>query len=296
MYCNLFFIAHSSKLTDSDPLSLVVEISNCHFRLSLSDCIQFRILVDFDTLPSPIPPNSVSTSSKMSPSLYQPLSANSTKDHSKRNSRYRHCSQLYGNRRAGIVSALIALSSLLILLVFLFQDRIKNSRHHDHLRGDDSCGQSPSEARQAGCVFDAILIGWVPWRCHNTALAAEFLEKKNWSFFSGRNSTGSISIEEFMAGEWSSVYTSYEFYVLHCIYAWRKVREAAKLGEVLDGYLADSHQVNHCEMIMLRRTALDSFDTQVFSKFVSCPRGVNSNAGRFGWYRVVGGKKMYRQQ
>ncbi|KAG9240858.1 hypothetical protein BJ878DRAFT_429379 [Calycina marina] len=197
--------------------------------------------------------------------------------------------------RLAIAATILVIGLVFTLLAVLFQGRPSYNHDHIRLRDDETCGSSPAEALRASCIFEPILIGWVPWRCQNAALASEFLERKNWTFSKTKNSTGHLSKEEFMAGEWSTLYTTYEFYVLHCTYAWRKVREAAKLGKALDEYLADAHQVNHCEMVMLRRMALETFDVEVYSKSVNCPRALGGNSGRFGWYRVLGGKKIYRQ-
>jgi hypothetical protein len=61
-------------------------------------------------------------------------------------------------------------------------------------------------------------------------------------------------------------------------------------GAVLDGYLGDEHHTNHCEMLIASGPQREK---DLYMKYVSCPLG-HYSAGRFGWYRVIGWKKIYR--
>lgn len=189
----------------------------------------------------------------------------------------------------GVVACLVA-----IVVVGVVLPGNRSGRPESMLLEPETCGESVAEARSLGCVFDVVLLGWVPWRCHNHMLATQFLNRGDWTFSRDRNGTVAVDVAEFARGEWDTLYGSHEFYILNCAYTWRKVREAAMVGDVLDGYLADRHQTNHCEMMMLRRTALKDIGAEVYAKFVSCPT-TRMNLGRFGWYRVMGGKRVYRQ-
>ena len=187
--------------------------------------------------------------------------------------------------------------SLLLLIAVIFASSTTTRRRDpqsDHIKDRESCGNSAAEAKSLGCVFDLTLLGWVPWRCYNAALAAELLHHAEWQFYLRQDSTQPISADVVLAGKWDAMYVQHEFYIERCTYAWRKTREVALSGEILDGYLADSHQTNHCEMMLLRRTQLNDTGSVVYNKFVTCPR-TRGTDGRFGWYRVVGGKKIYRQ-
>ncbi|KAF3762729.1 hypothetical protein M406DRAFT_72712 [Cryphonectria parasitica EP155] len=89
-----------------------------------------------------------------------------------------------------------------ILLVGFYSTANKGTETLE-LRIDEECGESAAQARQAGCVFDAILMGWVPWRCHDTELAVEFMERNDWAFYHDMNKTGApVPEDEILQGEW----------------------------------------------------------------------------------------------
>lgn len=170
-------------------------------------------------------------------------------------------------------------------------DKVATQTYH---REPEECGQSADDARELGCVFDAVLMGWVPWRCHDKALSADFLRHNKWQLHEDANLTAgtAVSEDEVMSGRWAELYADYDFLVFSCMYAWKKTRRATLSGVVLDGYTADEHNTNHCQMNLLsdpRPTA-----NTVYVKYVSCP-WVNIDRGRFGWYRMIGGKKVSRQ-
>lgn len=156
----------------------------------------------------------------------------------------------------------------------------------------ENCGESPAEARRLGCVFDIIIMGWVPPRCHDSALAAEFVQRRDWAFFGDANFTGPvIPVQQVMEGAWNNLFVNYEFHVIHCTYTWRKMHRAAIGGRVLDGYIADSHHTNHCEMMLLHEPLAEN---SAYIKYANCP-WTSQDDGRFGWYRMKGGHKIYRQ-
>jgi hypothetical protein len=232
----------------------------------------------------------------MAQGSYQLLSAASNSNQLPSEKKEQHTTSWLNHlSRPKIISgSLIVLLTFIALLVVAIYPATKSERRQKHLQEQETCGKSAAEARSLGCIFDIILLGWAPWHCHNVALASEFLERQDWEFFHSPNDIVPLAIEEVMMGEWDTLYISHEFYILNCMYAWRKVREAAKSGEMLDGYLADEHQTNHCEMMMLRRTELNNTATNVYTKFVNCA-GAHGYDGRFGWYRMLGGRKTYRQ-
>ncbi|KAK0718659.1 hypothetical protein B0T26DRAFT_599476, partial [Lasiosphaeria miniovina] len=155
------------------------------------------------------------------------------------------------------------------------------------------CGLSPAEARELGCVFDAVLMAWVPWRCHDAKLNSEFLARKDWQFYGDPdwNSTSrALPLSYVLAGEWDKIYITIDFNLFHCTYTWRKAWQAAMKGDVLDGYIGDSHHTNHCEMLLMSDPLKER---SVYMKYADCPR-VRYDNGRFGWYRVINRRKIHR--
>ncbi|KXJ86422.1 hypothetical protein Micbo1qcDRAFT_168464, partial [Microdochium bolleyi] len=86
-------------------------------------------------------------------------------------------------------------------------------------------------------------MGWIPWRCHDRALAADFIHRSKWSFYQDANVTGiAVGKEEVLSGRWDELYVDYDFQLFSCAYTWKKTRRAALSGVVLDGYAGDGHQ------------------------------------------------------
>ncbi|KAK1757775.1 hypothetical protein QBC47DRAFT_442818 [Echria macrotheca] len=165
--------------------------------------------------------------------------------------------------------------------------------------GQEECGLSPSEARKNNCVFDPIIMGWVPGRCYDADLARDFLSRRNWTFHrtppDGNGKTDDVVVEmsDVLAGDWDFLYVEPQFYILQCLYTWKKTWRAAveNAAVVVDGYLADEHHTNHCEMLITKGPEREK---SLYMKYSSCPWGKHGSAGRFGWYRVVKGKRVYR--
>lgn len=202
----------------------------------------------------------------------------------------RHTSTLKNILFAGL--CLVAFTMLGVALYLEHKQDSEQSLRGQKLQVPEECGESPSEARALGCVFDVIIMGWVPWRCHDADLAAEFLARDDWAFYRTPNTTEpQLPTSEILAGEWEEVYVDYKYHVVHCTYTWRKTQRAAMSGLVLDGYIADPHHTNHCEMMLLHEPLAEN---SAYIKYASCP-WVHVDRGRFGWYRMRGGKKTYRQ-
>ncbi|KAK3387939.1 hypothetical protein B0H63DRAFT_559369 [Podospora didyma] len=159
-------------------------------------------------------------------------------------------------RRNILLLALIVFASCMALVASVFAfAHTKPPNEETPYKDPEECGLSPIEARQRGCVFDVVLMGWVPWRCHNPELSNEFLARKDWAFYrvpDWNSTTPKIPMAEVMAGEWNTIYVEDDFNLLHCTYTWRKTQRAALYGDILDGYLADAHHTNHCEMLLMR--------------------------------------------
>lgn len=171
-----------------------------------------------------------------------------------------------------------------------FRPTVAHMGDNAELRIDDECGTSPFDARNQGCVFDVIIMGWVPWRCYDAELASEFLERDDWTFYHDTNGTRTVTKEEITQGEWTEFYSDYHYQVIHCMFAWKKTQRAATRGSLLDGYLADPHHTNHCEMSILHGNLADKI---AYMKYVICPH-FHVSRDRFGWYRAVGDRKVYR--
>jgi hypothetical protein len=172
-----------------------------------------------------------------------------------------------------LIITTIVLLAVTIVTVFVFNPHSKDTPPNE--KAPEECGTSPSSARRNGCVFDAVLMGWVPWRCYDSDLATHLLAQKDWSFYPSPDfNTTKVPLDEVLAGEWDKLYIEPGFYIAQCIATWRKTWQVAVSEGVLDGYVGDEHHTSHCEMLI--------------------SKGANGEQGRFGWYRVLGGMRVYR--
>jgi hypothetical protein len=173
------------------------------------------------------------------------------------------------------------------------QHAANQSSHPDAKREPEMCGQSAAEARSLGCVFDTMVFGWLPQRCHDAELEADFISVLPWTWFRDAEATQSMSLVEVMEGKDEHIYVPHIFHMLHCTYMWKKMHRAVLDGRVLDGYIADTHHTNHCQLQLMEQTEKNDTRTYVYNKFITCP-WKPKYSGRLGWYRVINGGKVYR--
>ncbi|EIT81792.1 hypothetical protein AO1008_05414 [Aspergillus oryzae 100-8] len=136
-----------------------------------------------------------------------------------------------------IVLALVAVSLCFGMGVFMFfdlaYDQMKPAETTSAPQFQFNCGSSTSEARAAGCRFDSTTFTWVPPACFGEPLMEEFLGSKNWTW----------SLDDFAReGDFESLYTTMDYHVTHCAYAWKKLHRSLFSGDLshIDGYTAST--------------------------------------------------------
>lgn len=189
-----------------------------------------------------------------------------------------------------LVTTLLGLASVIIIFTTLDVKLSQSDRHY----GQQVCGVTPKEARDSGCVFDIILMGWVPQRCHDAGLANKLGQEQPWVFYRDRNGTlPPMSVQELARGDWGALYVNRAFAVAACAYSWQKMHSAAMSGDVLDGYTSHWHHTEHCGDIMTMQLEEDDYTIGLANKFVACPWNVDENFKGIGWYSIISGEKMY---
>lgn len=119
-------------------------------------------------------------------------------------------------------------------------------------KGLISCGHTPTEARNAGCVFEPMMSAWVPAQCSFPELiddnAGTF---ENWSFFSDeavKDPITGLELDGLRVGNYTKVFSSHgTAHDLHCLYAWRKLNLAIEIGaKLIDTKSRSLHHTTHC--------------------------------------------------
>ncbi|KAI1453927.1 hypothetical protein F4805DRAFT_354318 [Annulohypoxylon moriforme] len=137
------------------------------------------------------------------------------------------------------------------------------------------CGQSPEEARRAGCHFDVISFCWLPDECWDPELSQQFDDENALEWFLDPNRTQPLSHEQIMTGEYSGLYVNWEYHIRHCTAMWKKMHRAVlgNLGNsAIDGYIGKYKHTEHCEEMLLggRDYALDAINTRIRVKYPDC--------------------------
>ena len=158
----------------------------------------------------------------------------------------------------------------------------------------ETCGNSSSEAISLGCSFDIVSFAWLPARCFDQELVDRFLALHNWTWYLDTEGQQTVDLASVAAGKYDRLYVSQEYHMYHCTYTWRKMHRAILAGSVVDGYISDTHHTAHCEMQILDRSLpLDAISNSIYIKYASCPIKQDF-PGRWGWYRVINGQRVYR--
>lgn len=107
-----------------------------------------------------------------------------------------------------------------------------------------NCGSSISEAKSKSCRFDSLATAWLPPACRDDELTAEFersgpLEGGVWPYYKDLSKTHLLSVEDLanMADNESGDRTYYmttEWFVARCLFYWRKMERAERLGTTIE--------------------------------------------------------------
>ncbi|KAJ5083622.1 hypothetical protein N7456_013049 [Penicillium angulare] len=166
----------------------------------------------------------------------------------------------------GVIAAILSLAVFISIAKFLqtpLPYKISTST-------TETCGESREEARALGCHFDPVSFSWLPSSCYDGDLTEEFLGLKDWEWFVDSDGS-SASRDTVMEGGYDELYVSWEYHLLHCTYAWRKMHRAILSGRPMDNYIAKYNHTAHCEhMLLAQWIERNTTNTIIQTKFVSC--------------------------
>jgi hypothetical protein len=137
------------------------------------------------------------------------------------------------------------------------------------------CGSTPEEARARGCHFDVISFCWLPDRCYDPELSAEFDKKYQLEWFVDPERTQPLSHEQVMTGDYTGLYVNWEYHLSHCTAMWKKLHRAiaGPFGKgAIDSYIGPYTHTQHCEHMLLgnRSVAFDVVNTIILVKYPDC--------------------------
>ncbi|POS78203.1 hypothetical protein DHEL01_v203392 [Diaporthe helianthi] len=109
------------------------------------------------------------------------------------------------------------------------------------------CGHTGEEAVARGCEFDQVTTSWLPPKCIDYELQAEFIALKpgGWHFWADDDQIQEHDTDKlgFVTDE---VWATNEWHMWHCLYVWRKLARAVTGGRPVDGSTLSLTHTDHC--------------------------------------------------
>ncbi|KAK1971921.1 hypothetical protein LY78DRAFT_708816 [Colletotrichum sublineola] len=133
------------------------------------------------------------------------------------------------------------------------------------------CGRSAEEAKARNCRFDMISTAWLPPKCIDDELVAEFAAVHPWQFFRDANGTEQLPNDaETLGSEPGTIWTTYRWHSAHCLYMWKKLNRALVNGWMTDAETIKQGHTDHCVKIILGMTKPDAIVSMVEVIFPPC--------------------------
>ena len=123
-----------------------------------------------------------------------------------------------------------------------------------------ACGRTPSEAATSGCKFDPFAMAWLPDRCRDDELIAEFTAlgetyNHSWELYTYPDPKTQLSLEDvsMMAQVVGTeahgkvrVTTTADWHHTHCLYIMRKIYRARAAARMVEPRMDNEEHVKHC--------------------------------------------------
>ncbi|XP_014549946.1 hypothetical protein COCVIDRAFT_117381 [Bipolaris victoriae FI3] len=131
-------------------------------------------------------------------------------------------------------------------------------------------GSAPEEALSLGCEFQLFSYAWVPKKCTQPGIEAEFRALPGLRYYSTSDGSQEVDVTEVAKGE-SHLWTNIVEHDVHCELVLRSLAMASLSG-VYTGNILDLEHSNHCidSLLTAKNWSMDELNTQVEVDFLSC--------------------------
>lgn len=136
-----------------------------------------------------------------------------------------------------------------------------------------SCGSSPAQATQAGCLFDTMNLAWQAPACHNSKLIREFSDSNQSGIFGSQDARRALQLTGNEASQAALVHVSRDFLRRQCKYRWTELTQALLNGGPVHGLLRDEIWTLSCEEVLLDDGPQEK-NTRLFPVAVTYPNCV----------------------
>jgi hypothetical protein len=155
--------------------------------------------------------------------------------------------------------------------------------------GHANCGNSVEEARSLGCIYDMMGQSWIPAPCYQPAISEKYFTLSNWTYWTpmssaletdraarGRDNFLQLPAAEVAKGTYQFLWTTNEFHVAHCLYAWELYMNAVEKGLVVDTQARGSRHAAHCSRFAFFVASgdydKDAIETEIKVGFHKCSK------------------------
>lgn len=175
-----------------------------------------------------------------------------------------------------IATTLLSLISVVLLLLILQRQHLDH--HHGHVGLNDTetvtqwkdCGNSSTEARAKGCLFDVLLTTWIHADCYDAELHESYLEAHTFPWWRKPTMEEPITLDEVRRGDYYEIYTNLDYHFVHCGYAWEMILRAFRRGKAIEGELWAMAHTLHCVHHMVDRPPMERDRTVLNVGFETC--------------------------
>jgi hypothetical protein len=143
----------------------------------------------------------------------------------------------------------------------------------------DYCGNTPTQAKAAGCKFEVNNFAWLHPACYDAELDEDWKYgplSKDLEFWENKNGIGRIPNELVFEGEVPMVWVNTRQHRRHCLLIWEKYQRAAMNRRPMDNWTIDYKHTKHCVNIIRdpeRKTPDDLVTSFLALKYPTCEYG-----------------------
>jgi hypothetical protein len=133
------------------------------------------------------------------------------------------------------------------------------------------CGQSAEEAHQNGCIYSFVPGAWIPLRCYDSKLEAEFLAQKEWRWWVDNTTQQELSLDSVRSyGAQNTIYVTIEYHDYHCAYTWIALHRAVVRHDLIDTHIGNFAHTQHCARLLKKARERKQTVSAFHPIFASC--------------------------
>lgn len=115
-----------------------------------------------------------------------------------------------------------------------------------------TCGNSSTQAREAGCEYDILLNNWVPQPCYDTEFILDYTDDESWGAYSSPDLSPSSRLTPQQMSEAEFYYTSVRDHINHCGILWKKQFWVLfEERRAVDTVVASQGHTDHCAQYLM---------------------------------------------